>query len=98
MEFIINNLQESIHGLMRKIGYTPAYFQSEGEFSMVRKLSRQDYPRLHLYVKIRDEKDFTFSLHLDQKKPSYEGSTKHSGEYEGEVVGGEAGRIKDLLM
>lgn len=43
------------------------------------------------------EGDYIFSLHLDQKKPSYEGSKKHSGEYDGNVVESEAERIKDLL-
>ncbi|MBX4201167.1 hypothetical protein KW786_03530 [Candidatus Parcubacteria bacterium] len=41
--------------------------------------------------------DFKFSLHLDQKKPSYEGSAGHSGDYDGDVVEGEVERIKNLL-
>jgi len=36
-------------------------------------------------------------LHLDQKKPSYQGQTKHSGEYEGELVEVEKARILQLL-
>lgn len=90
---------------MRSIGYMPAYFQNEGEFSMVRKLSRNDYPRFHLYIKesasaeaaAAQSKIFIFKLHLDQKKPSYEGAKGHSGEYEGDVVEGEAERIKNLV-
>ena len=52
-------------------------------------------------------KNYSFNLHLDQKKPSYfghrslgEGRLKghaHSGDYDGPVVEGEAERIKDLL-
>ena len=42
-------------------------------------------------------KVFIFKLHLDQKKPSYEGSKKHSGEYDGPLVEGEAKRIKNIL-
>ena len=37
------------------------------------------------------------NLHLDQKKPSYEGAAAHSGEYEGELVEKEAERIKQIL-
>ena len=81
---------------MRQIGYKPAYFQSGGEFSMVRQLGRNDYPRFHVYVKQQGQ-DFVFNLHLDQKKPSYEGSTGHSGDYDGDVVESEVERIKNLL-
>lgn len=96
MEFQINNLQKSINDIMRQIGYMPAYFQNGGEFSIVRKMSGGDYPRFHLYI-IQNGQDFTFKLHLDQKKPSYQGAKGHSGEYDGQVVGGEAERIKNLL-
>jgi len=106
MEFEIKNLQKSIHAIMRQIGYMPAYFQKEGEFSIVRKLGGNEYPRFHLYIKEiasalprNDEsgKTFTFNLHLDQKKPSYEGTRGHSGDYDGPVIEQEAERIKNLL-
>lgn len=97
MEFIINNIQESTSSLMRKLGYQPAYFQKPGEVSIVRQLTRNDYPRFHLYIKQKGT-EAHFSLHLDQKKASYEGSTGHSGDYDGDVVEGEAERIKSLLQ
>ena len=114
MEFIIKNTQKSISDIMRQIGYMPAYFQKDGEFSMVRKIARNDYPRFHLYIKevvspvVRTTGlSYNFSLHLDQKKPSYfayrslgEGGLKahaHSGEYDGDVVEGEAERIRQIL-
>lgn len=104
MEFQITNLKKSINDLMRTIGYQPAYFQKPGEISIVRQLTRNDYPRFHLYIKENrvpiDRSmgmSFNFSLHLDQKKPSYEGQTGHSGDYDGSVVDGEAERIKSLL-
>ena len=96
MEFIIKNLQSNINLIMRQIGYMPAYFQNEGEFSVIRKIGRNDYPRFHLYI-TQNGQDFIFKLHLDQKKPSYEGTKGHSGEYDGDVVGGEAERIKQML-
>lgn len=103
MEFQIKNIQRNINDIMRTIGYKPAYFQQDGEISIVRQLSRNDYPRFHLYVK-QSGQDLGFSLHLDQKKPSYlpagrqvKGYHAHSGDYDGEVVESEAERIQQLL-
>lgn len=99
-----------MNDIMRQIGYSPAYFQNKGEFSIVRQLTRNDYPRFHLYIKEMSSslspegssgqmkgKNYIFSIHLDQKKPSYEGQTGHSGEYNGPVVESEAERIKAIL-
>ncbi|MBI3337486.1 MAG: hypothetical protein HY005_02590 [Candidatus Staskawiczbacteria bacterium] len=106
MEFIIKNINSSINDIMRQIGYAPSYFQKANEFSIVRKVTRNDYPRFHLYIKEKffvalapqDKLNtFVFNLHLDQKKPSYKGSHAHSGEYDGDMVESEAKRIKDLL-
>ena len=110
MQFTIKNIKESINGLMRKIGYQPAYFQEKDQFSIIRKLTGNDYPRFHLYIKEEDlvsnsieldtkltGKNYIFNLHLDQKKPSYEGAKGHSGEHDGEVVKGEANRIIEIL-
>ncbi len=111
MQFTISNIHRSVNDIMRAIGYSPAYFQNEGEFSIVRKVAGRDYPRFHLYIiqelprrptsgNSRDlgkENSFIFNLHLDQKKPSYKGARGHGGEYDGSVVEGEAERIKRLL-
>lgn len=97
MQFEIKNIQKSTSDLMRTIGYIPAYFQKPGEISVIRPLARQDYPRFHLYITQKGA-DMNFSLHLDQKKPSYEGQTGHSGDYDGPVVEGEAQRIQQLLQ
>lgn len=96
MEFQIKNINKSMNDLMRTIGYQAAHFQSDGEFSMIKKLGRDDYPRFHLYVKEQNSSIF-FNLHLDQKKPSYEGSHGHSGEYDGKLLEEEAERIKKLI-
>ena len=107
MQFEIKNINKSISNLMRTIGYQPAYFQKEGEVSIVRQLSRDDYPRFHLYIKERKSLDtavsrdklntYVFNLHLDQKKLSYKGNHAHSGEYEGNIIEVETERIKSLL-
>lgn len=97
MQFTIKNIDRSINDIMRVIGYQPAYFQEEGEFSIIRPVAGNPYPRFHAYIK-QNGQDFQFNLHIDQKKASYEGSTGHSGDYDGEVVEGEAQRIQDLLF
>jgi hypothetical protein len=61
-----------------------------------------NYPRFHAYVKelgrsASGETGFSFSLHLDQKKPIYEGTHAHNGEYDSPVVMDEADRIKEIL-
>jgi len=96
MKFEVKNTNKSIHDIMRTIGYAPAYFQNAGEFSMVRKVTGNDYPRFHLYVK-QNSQDFVFNLHLDQKKPSYGGARAHSGDYDGDAVMKEAQRIQQIL-
>ena len=95
MDFVIKNIQENIVGVARALGYV-IIDTNDNEFNLVRKLVGQNYPRFHAYVK-QNGSDFEFGLHLDQKKPSYEGSHAHSGEYFGPVVETEAGRIKEIL-
>ena len=96
MEFQIKDIKDNIHNIARSIGYLILEAKSPNEYNMVRKLTGEHYPRFHIYVKQRGEY-LDFSLHLDQKKPSYAGSHAHSGEYEGLVVEQEADRIKDSL-
>lgn len=82
-------------GLGRLLGYKSLGDRND-EFNFVRSISDNNYPRFHLYVK--KEKDaLIFNLHLDQKRPSYEGAVAHSGEYDGELVEQEAERIKREL-
>ena len=80
-----------------------------GELVFIRPLtsSGSGYPRFHIYVKFDDVsretlrpgsgQALTLNLHLDQKKPVYQGVTAHSGEYEGEIVEKETARIKQIL-
>lgn len=97
MDFKVENIQENIVVVARKLGYVIIDTKENGEYNLVRKLTLQNYPRFHAYVKQRGS-DYEFSLHLDQKKPSYEGAHAHSGEYFGPVVEIEADRIKEILQ
>ena len=96
MDFEIKNVKESIVSVARSLGYV--IIDTKGnEYNLVRKLDINNYPRFHIYLK-QNGTDFNFSLHLDQKKPSYEGSHAHSGEYYGPVVETEADKIKQILV
>ena len=97
MEFKIEKSNETVISLTRKIGYQPMGVLNE-EYNIVRPLSKEGYPRFHIYIK-KDSKSgvFVFNLHLDQKKASYRGFASHSGEYMGELVEREVQRINNIL-
>jgi hypothetical protein len=97
MEFIIQKPRETVISLARALGYRPMGVDERNEYNIVRPLSRQGYPRFHIFIKKDNEGNFRFSLHLDQKQQSYEGSHAHSGEYDGETVEKEAERIKRIV-
>jgi hypothetical protein len=97
MDFVIKNIQKSIVGVARELGYV--IIDTNGnEYNLVRKLNYDNYPRFHAYV-TQQGTDFNFSLHLDQKAPIYKGVGvhAHNGEYFGPVVETEADRIIGLL-
>jgi len=52
MEFEIKNIKKSVNDIMRIISYKPTYIQKDEEVSIVRQLTKNDYPRFHLYIKI----------------------------------------------
>lgn len=95
MKLNINKNGRNAYDLVRRIGYVPLGITPEGELNCVRRLSG-DYPRFHIYLK-ENETIYYFNLHLDQKKPVYEGAIAHSGEYDSDVVKEEAARIKAIL-
>ncbi len=77
---------------LQKAGYFPFQDPKSGEHSFVLRLGPDFYPRFHLYLKEKNEQ-WIFSLHLDQKKPSYAGTHMHGGEYDGPLIEKEAERI-----
>ena len=64
--------------------------------SFVRRLGRNYYPRFHMYIEEKEDQ-IVFSLHIDQKRPSYQGAHAHNAEYEGEVVKAEIERLKEII-
>ncbi|MEA3453009.1 MAG: hypothetical protein U9Q96_01575 [Patescibacteria group bacterium] len=95
MKFIINNSDENLLSLVRKIGYrvNPS---DRGGFNCIKSIGNMGYPRFHIFIS-EDKDKFIFNLHLDQKKPSYSGSSAHAGEYDGEIIEREVERIKKVL-
>lgn len=93
MDFVgVNKLNYNLPNLLRKLGYHPSKFND----SFIRLLGRENYPRFHLYIKHQGT-SLNFSLHLDQKKASYQGQTAHSGDYDNSLVLEEKNRILSLL-
>lgn len=79
--------------LLRRAGYHPFVDPVTHKQSFVRTLRTGSYyPRFHLYLE-SVAGGFIVDVHLDQKKPSYNGAHAHNGEYDGEVVKCEAARI-----
>lgn len=97
---IIGPFKDNFYNLMRNISYLyTGTDEKTGQMSFVNPVGtagRHGYPRFHIYLTIKKD-SLIFDLHLDQKKPSYEGTTAHSGEYDGEVVAKETERIKEIL-
>ncbi|MBI2609581.1 hypothetical protein HYW53_00190 [Candidatus Giovannonibacteria bacterium] len=97
MKLRFDNFNKNLLDFMRNCGYVPIDRTPEGELNCVKSLMGGDYPRFHCYVKEEGNTLF-LNLHLDQKKPSYSGSSRHSGDYEGEVVTDEAVRIQGIYL
>ena len=95
MTFRINNFNYNVTQFVRRLGYRPLRRTPDGELNCVRPLGG-DYPRFHIYLK-DDPKIIVLNIHLDQKKPSYEGTHAHGGDYDSETVQWEVDRIMNLL-
>ena len=94
MQIRLENIKENAASFMRSCGY--AFLRAEAEeMSFARRLAGRDYPRFHVYTRAENGV-LAVNLHLDQKKPSYEGANAHSGEYDGDLVEAEAERIRSF--
>ncbi len=87
---------------LRRAGYAFIPEREDGQASFARRLSRDFYPRFHIYFTENQDKDgqemVIFNLHLDQKRPGYQGFNRHNAEYDGEVVATEMERLKTFLI
>ncbi|MCX6740442.1 MAG: hypothetical protein NTZ49_04415 [Candidatus Parcubacteria bacterium] len=82
--------------LVRRCGYGQIRDSRTRETSYVKRLRSDFYPRFHMYINSEDP--LILSLHLDQKKVSYEGYTAHSGDYDSDLVKQEAQRIYNIVL
>lgn len=98
MKFVINKdqLDTQPEQFLRQAGYTYIQSHKTGRESYVRRLAQGQFPRLHVYLDHMGH-NVVFNVHLDQKKPSYEGSRSHAGEHDSEVVEQEVKRLKSLV-
>lgn len=99
MTLEILNFTKNLTDSMRSIGYHyDGNDQKTGEWRFYRGLSHNLYPRFHVYASFnKTTKKLVVNLHLDQKAPVYQGSTAHSGDYDGPVIEKEAGNLKMAL-
>ena len=96
-----NRLKEPPEMWLRHAGYAFIPERENGQASFARRLSRDFYPRFHIYFTESgsgSESVVTFNLHLDQKRPGYVGFSRHNAEYDGEVVEKEMERLKSFLL
>lgn len=91
MQIKILDISISPDKLIKRCGYAEIRGR-RGDISYVRRLRGYQYPRFHVYL----EKGY-INLHLDQKKPVYQGVSAHSGEYDSETVKQEGERIKGII-
>lgn len=92
MKLVFQGVKQDIVFLMRRAGYGFGRVEA-GEYSFLKRLGANRYPRFHAYAQ-KEGDNLAVNLHLDQKQPSYEGATAHSGEYSGELIEQESERIK----
>lgn len=96
IKFTKNQVPDPERFIMR-CGYAKIIDRRMGKTSYAKRIHRDFYPRFHVYIQTEEEA-IVFNLHLDQKRPIYEGITAHSGEYDGEVVEREGIRIKSFAV
>lgn len=104
MKLIVNKSRLtnfSADEFLRRAGFAYIYDNIREHGSYVKRLTREHYPRLHVYVMDKQDREgrdlIVIEMHLDQKKASYEGTKMHSAEYDGEVVEAEINNLKNLM-
>ncbi|MEK7611781.1 MAG: hypothetical protein AAB407_00295 [Patescibacteria group bacterium] len=99
MKLLIPNAggQKNIPLLLRNAGYKQEVNGRTKEISYVRRAGGGDFPRFHVYVAPQGDA-WVINLHLDQRAPSYSGTSAHAGEYDGDVVEREMERIKESVI
>ncbi|MEK7665627.1 MAG: hypothetical protein AAB337_01975 [Patescibacteria group bacterium] len=93
MDITLNKpMPDHPRNILQRAGYSEHHDPNTQQSSFSLRLGSGRFPRFHCYVK-EGPTSITFSLHIDQKEASYEGSHMHSGEYDSKLVEEEIGRI-----
>ncbi len=102
LEAYKHQLSENPEIWLKRTGYAMINDRLSGQVSFSRRLSQDFYPRFHIYIEEKKTPAgmdiIVLNLHLDQKKPGYEGQARHNAEYDGEVVREEARRLAKYLL
>lgn len=88
----------NLRQFLLRSGYASHFDVKGNRLSFVRRIAGTDYPRLHLYIAKEISGQSYFTLHLDQKQPSYRGAPAHNAEYGGPLVTEEGERLYRLLQ
>ncbi len=91
------NFNENLGNLMRRSGYAVFNDPNTGQTSYTKRLSRDFYPRFHVYIETNKDNFQFINLHLDQKKPSYAGAHAHNADYDGDRVEQEANLLQGMI-
>lgn len=98
MKYILNKkINQNLKVIIGRLGYHQMADPRTEEVSYIRRLGSWYYPRFHLYVTERHG-GYVLSLHLDEKKPSYQGTHRHAGQYDSELVEKEMKRLAYQLL
>ena len=76
MKIKLENFGGNIMSFMRSCGYAFIDRSPDDEWNFARRTAGGDYPRFHCYLK-KEQGVLIINLHLDQKRPSYQGSRGH---------------------
>ncbi|PKM91283.1 hypothetical protein CVU82_01640 [Candidatus Falkowbacteria bacterium HGW-Falkowbacteria-1] len=93
---VVASKYEDLKNVTRHFGYAAIFDKRSGQESFVRRLGDGYYPRFHLYLEEKGA-NVAFSLHLDQKKASYQDQHMHSAEYDGDLVENEINDLKTFV-
>ncbi len=92
----VGPLPDHARNILRRAGYGEQRTRN-GQISFIRRVMGERFPRYHAYVEDTADGGMQLNLHVDQKEATYEGSSAHSGEYEGPVVEREMERIVQFV-
>lgn len=98
MKYILTKkINQNIKVLMNRLGYHLHLDPQAQQSSYIRRLGSLYYPRFHLYLS-EQHGGYVLNLHLDEKKPSYAGTHRHAGQYDGDLVEEEMKRLAYYLL